>query len=332
MLAAAVNNRLRNEAGTPLGWVGAGGRMGTQMVSRLLAAGQPVKVYNRTAGTLDGLLTQGAQAVGSPGELASCDVVFVTVGGDGDFESVILGEQGLAAGAAVPSIIVDATTVSADVSASVRERAAERGVVLLAAAVSGNAKVIRAGRLSIVVSGERAAFEQVRPYLELLGRRVTYAGEGERARLVKLAHNLYLGMVIQALVEITVLGGKAGIARADLLEFINDSVMGSAFSRYKSHALVNLDFEPTFTLELLAKDLTLGLGLGESLDVPLPFSAAVRESVLETIADGYGGQDFAALIATRAKAAGVELVPENVPVPTGLESAPPANDGLQAVG
>jgi 3-hydroxyisobutyrate dehydrogenase len=303
-----------------IGWVGAGGRMGTKLVSRLLAAGRPVRVYNRTPSKLDGLIAAGATAVDSPADLASSRVVFTTVGGDGDFESVILGEHGIASGSRLPSIIVDATTVSADISASVRARLAERGCVLLAAAVSGNAKVIEAGLLSIVVSGEEAAFEQVRADLELLGHRVTYAGEGDRARLVKIAHNLYLGMVIQALVEISVLATAAGIARADLLEFINESVMGSRFSRYKSPALVNLDFEPTFTLELLHKDLTLGIDLGESLGVPLPASDAVRRLVAETIDAGFAGRDFAALIETRAHAAGIELAPEGVEVATGLEA------------
>jgi 3-hydroxyisobutyrate dehydrogenase-like beta-hydroxyacid dehydrogenase len=290
------------------------------MVARLLAAGDSVAVYNRTPAKLARLLEQGAVAVDSPADLAGCPVVFVTVGGDADFEHVILGAGGVAEVAErAPQVIIDATTVSAEISASVRARLAERGIAFLAAAVSGNAKVIRAGLLSIVVSGDRDAFDRVQPYLEALGARVTYAGAGEQARLVKLCHNLYLGMVIEALVEICVLATELGLARADVLEFINGGVMGSGFSRYKSPALVNLDFEPTFTLELLHKDLTLGIGLGDRAGVELPFSNAVRESVARTIADGFAGQDFAALIATRAKASGVELVPENVSVPTGLE-------------
>jgi 3-hydroxyisobutyrate dehydrogenase len=325
-----MSNRLRGRPdgagdGT-IGWVGAGGRMGAQLVTRLLAAGRPVRVYNRTPAKLDPLIARGAIPVDSPADLGSSPVVFTTVGGDDDFESVTVGPQGIASGSDVPPIIVDATTVSADISASVRTRLAHRGSVLLAAAVSGNAKVIEAGLLSIVVSGDERAFEQVRPDLELLARRVTYAGEGDRARLVKLAHNLYLGMVIQALAEICVLATKAGIARADLLEFINDSVMGSHFSRYKSPALVNLDFTPTFTLELLHKDLTLGIDLGESLGVPLPTSEAVRRAVAETIEAGYAGRDFAALIETRAQAAGIELIPEDVVVPTGLETVARGRD------
>jgi 3-hydroxyisobutyrate dehydrogenase-like beta-hydroxyacid dehydrogenase len=306
-----------------LGWIGAGGRMGYEMVERLLDAGYRLRLYNRTPAKIAGLVERGAEAVDSPAGLADCGIVFITVGGDADFENVILGARGVASGDRAPAVLVDLTTVSADVSASVRARLAERDVALLASPVSGNAKVIPAGLLSIVVSGPAPAFETVRPYLETLGRKVTYVGEGERARLVKICHNLYLGMVIQALVEISVLAEKGGIARSDMLEFINTSVMGSVFSQYKSPALVNLYFEPTFTLELLKKDLLLGSDAAAALGVPVPFTAGVAESVQAAIDAGFGGRDFAALIALRAAEAGLELEPEGVHVPTGLEKAAP---------
>ena len=315
-----------------LGWIGAGGRMGYEMVERLLDAGYRLRLYNRTAAKIAPLVERGAEAVDSPAGLADCGIVFITVGGDADFENVILGEHGVASGDRAPAVVVDLTTVSADVSASVRARLAERGVALLASPVSGNAKVIPAGLLSIVVSGPATAFETVRPYLETLGRKVTYVGEGERARLVKICHNLYLGMVIQGLVEITVLAEKGGIARSDMLEFINTSVMGSAFSQYKSPALVNLDFEPTFTLELLKKDLLLGSDAAAALGVPVPFTAAVAESVQAAIDAGFGGRDFAALIALRAAEAGIELEPEGVEVATGLEKSAPSAAGPVPVG
>jgi len=293
------------------------------MVARLVAAGHRPQLYNRTRAKIEPLLSQGAVAVDAPSALADCSIVFVTVGGDADFEEVILGPDGVASSDRAPSVIVDLTTVSSDVSASVRARLAEQGVALLASPVSGNAKVIKAGLLSVVVSGPEDAFETARPYLEALGRRVTYVGDGERARLVKICHNMYLGMVIQGLVEISVLAEKGGIARSDMLEFINNSVMGSGFSQYKSPALVHLDFEPTFTLELLKKDLTLGTDAAESLGVPVPFTEAVKASVQAAIDAGYAGRDFASMIEVRAAEAGLELEPEDVAVPTGLEPAEP---------
>ena len=155
-------------------------------------------------------------------------------------------------------MIIDSTTISPAVGQQIRERAATRGTAMLAAPVSGNPKVAASGRLTIVASGPREAYLKARPLLEVLARSVTYVGEGEAARLVKVCHNLMLGVVAECMAEITVLAEKGGVSRADLWEFINDSVMGSVFSRYKTPAYVNLDWKPTFTPELLLKDFHLG--------------------------------------------------------------------------
>jgi 3-hydroxyisobutyrate dehydrogenase-like beta-hydroxyacid dehydrogenase len=189
---------------------------------------------------------------------------------------------------------------------------------MLAAPVSGNPKVARSGMLTLVVSGPRDAFDEARPYLEVLGRDVTYVGEGEAARLVKIAHNLLLGVVTQCLAEIAVLAEKGGVARADLLAFINGSVVGSTFSRYKTPALVNLDFHPTFTTRLLKKDFELGLEAGRQLEVPLPVTATVHQLVTSLVGAGHGDEDFATLLLMEAAGAGLELRPEEVTVDDGL--------------
>ncbi|MEA2445260.1 MAG: hypothetical protein QOJ12_2552, partial [Thermoleophilales bacterium] len=244
-----------------LGWVGTG-RMGYALVSRLLEAGCDVAVYNRTRAKAEPLAELGATIVDTPAELADRDIVFTMVAGPKDFKEVVVGENGLLSGDAAPPIIVDSTTVSPAASLEVRAQAEERGVSLLAAPVSGNPKVVAAGKLTIVVSGPEDAYGEVQPFLDLLCAGVTYVGEGERARLVKICHNVMLGVVAQCLAEITVLAEKGGVSRADLLAFLNDSVMGSMFTRYKTPALVNLDFHVTFTPKLLRKDLDLGLDAG----------------------------------------------------------------------
>ena len=187
-----------------------------------------------------------------------------------------------------------------------------------AAPVSGNAKVIRAGKLSFVVSGPKDAFDRARPFLALMGKGAAWVGEGELARVAKICHNVFLGVVIQSLAEITVLANKAGMPRHAFLEFLNQSVMGSTFSRYKSPALVNLDFSVTFTPELLMKDLDLGLEAGRRHGAPLPLASLTRDAIQALIGNGYGAGDFAALIMMQAKAAGIELAPENVAVDDGL--------------
>jgi 3-hydroxyisobutyrate dehydrogenase len=303
-----------------LGWVGAG-RMGASLVSRLLNAGCDVAVYNRTRAKAEPLAEIGATLVDSPRDLAGRDIVFTIVSGPDDFKEVVCGEEGLLADeSSVPEVIVDSTTVSPAASAEVRRRAEERGSQLIAAPVSGNPKVVEVGKLTVVASGPADAFETVRRYLELLAAGVTYVGEGERARLVKICHNVMLGVVSQSLAEITVLAEKGGISRADFLDFLNNSVMGSMFTRYKTPALVNLDFTPTFTPQLLLKDFDLGFEAARGHGVPMPVAAVAGEIVRAMHGSGYVDQDFAALLEIEARASGLELEPEDVAVSDGLEA------------
>ena len=303
-----------------VGWIGTG-RMGAQLVLRLLKAGYDVTVYNRTAAKAQPLVDQGAKFVPRPVDLSDRDVVFVMVSTSSDLAQVATGENGLLTDpAAAPGIIVDSSTVSTQASEVLRAAADERGTSLLAAPVSGNPKVIAANKLTAAVSGPREAFEAVKDLLAQYGRGVTYVGDGEVARLVKIAHNLFLGVVTQSLAEIMVLAEKGGVRRADFLAFLNDSVMGSTFTRYKSPALVNLDFTTTFTNVLLQKDFDLGLDAGHDLGVPMPLASATRQIVAQEVGAGNTELDFATLILTVAKGAGISLEAENVPVDDGLET------------
>jgi 3-hydroxyisobutyrate dehydrogenase-like beta-hydroxyacid dehydrogenase len=194
----------------------------------------------------------------------------------------------------------------------------ERGVALLAAPVSGNPSVVDAGKLTVVVSGPSDAWEAARPYLELFGAGATYVGEGDAARLVKICHNLMLGVVAQSLAEITVLAEKGGVSRAAFLEFLNNSVMGSIFTRYKTPAFVQLDYTPTFTPLLLRKDFDLGLAAAHDLDVPMPTVATTAAMVQATVSSGRTDEDFAVLLDQQAALSGVQLKPEDAQVDDGL--------------
>lgn len=305
-----------------VGWIGCG-RMGYPLAARLIEAGADVGVYNRTRAKAEPLGVQGAQVVDTPAELADRDIVFTMVSGPDDFRAVTLGEGGLLTRRSpVPSILVDCSSVSPEVSEEVRVTAAELGTALLVVPVSGNGRVVRAGRASFAVSGPEPAYATVLPYLERLGRSVQYVGEGDRARLVKIAHNLLLGAVTQSLVETTLLVQQAGIARADYLEFVNGSVMGSMFSQYKTPTLVGREWEPpTFTLPLLRKDLDLGLDAGAKLGAKLPLTERARELVQDAIDEGHVGEDFAVLLDVQAAASGIELSPEDKSTVTdGLET------------
>ena len=301
-----------------IGWIGTG-RMGHAMAARLAKQGADLTVWNRTRAKAEPLARHGAKIASTLSELAACDIVFVMVSTWDDVREVIAGPGGLLA-AKTPRtrLVVECSSISLEGSAELRSLLAARGIDLLAAPVSGNAKVIEAGRLSFVCSGPRSAFELALPYLRMIAPAASYVGEGELARIVKICHNVFLGVVIQSLAEITILAQKAGVPRHAFLDFINQSVMGSTFTRYKTPALVNLDFKVTFTPALLRKDLDLGLHAGREFDVPMPLASITRDQVQALLGLGLGDEDFAKLIVLQARASGIELEPENVPVSDGL--------------
>jgi len=300
-----------------LGWIGIG-RMGYAMAERLAKSGADLTVWNRTRAKAEPLAALGAKIAGKLADLAACDVVFVMVSTYDDVAEVITGANGLLSGRAAPKLVVECSSISVEGSGQLRAQLAARGVDMLAAPVSGNAKVIKAGRLSFVCSGPRQAFDAALPFLRMIAPAASYVGEGELARIVKICHNVFLGVVTQSLAEITVLAQKAGVPRHAFLEFMNQSVMGSTFSRYKTPAFVNLDFKVTFTPKLLRKDLDLGLDAARTLDVPMPLCSITRDQVQSLIGHGMDEEDFAKLIVLQAMASGLTLAPEDVPVSDGL--------------
>ncbi len=310
-----------------IGWVGAG-RMGYPMASRLAKDGQDVSVWNRTKSKADPLSEYGANVVSALDELHDVDVLFTMVSTGKDLKQVYFGDDGvLSKGSNKSQIFVDCSSISSVDSNEIRERLNEKGVSYISCPVSGNGKAVKAGVLSIVASGPEDIFNTVKPYLETIAPRgVAYVGDGDLARFCKIAHNVMLGVVIQNLAEITILAQKAGVPRHAFLNFMNNSVMGSIFTQYKSNAFTNLDWTTTFTTPLLLKDLDLGLQSARELGVPMPVTAATRQVVqqhagrVEKISKDNLEKDFGMLLESVADGAGISLVPENVPIPTGLET------------
>ncbi|MDP1743060.1 NAD(P)-dependent oxidoreductase [Polaromonas sp.] len=303
-----------------IGWIGLG-RMGEAMAKRLVKAGNEVSVWNRTASKAAPLAEAGATIVGSKQDLAFCDIVFTMVSTTDDLKQVLFDEGGLVAGSAKPRIVVDSSSISQEGSAEIRTRLEGMGVGYLCSPVSGNAKVAKAGKLLQVASGPRTLYTEVEPYLQAMARKVMWVGEGELARIWKIAHNTMFGVIIQNLCEITVLAEKAGIPRHIFLESINDSVLGSMYTKYKTPMLTNLSFDQvTFTPKLLLKDMDLGLGAARAHGVAMPAAAATRESVARMVGRGHEDIDFAVLLVETAKDAGLELKSENMKMSDGLES------------
>ena len=300
-----------------LGWIGIG-RMGYAMAQLLAKAGCNLSVWNRTRSKAEPLREHGAKVVDNLTDLADCDIVFTMVSTGKDVKEVLYGVDGVMSKGRNPKIVIDSTSISIPESAEIRGELSKRGVELLAAPVSGNDKVVKSGKLMFVVSGPQSGYDLARPYLDVMGRGSSYVGSGELARIAKICHNVHLSVVIQSLCEITILAQKAGMPRHAFLEFMNNSIFGSMFTRYKTPALVNLDFHVTFTPELLRKDIDLGLSAARDMNVPMPLTSITRDVVQTLIGNGYTDQDFSTLLLLAAKASGIELEPENVPVSDGL--------------
>jgi len=300
-----------------IGWIGAG-RMGFEMARRLAKGGCDIAVWNRTRAKAEPLAKDGAKIVEGLKDLAGCDIVFCMVSTYDDVKEVIAGPKGLLSGPTKPPMVVECSSISLEGSAELRKILAARGVELLSAPVSGNAKVIKAGKLTFVVSGPESAYDAAAPYLDMMGQGSSYVGEGELSRIVKICHNVMLGVVTQCMAEITVLAQKAGVPRHAFLDFLNKSVMGSTFTRYKAPAFVNLDFHITFTPYLLRKDMDLGLAAGRNFEVPMPLASLTRDLIQSMMGAGMTEEDFSTLLLQQAKASGIELKPENKAVGDGL--------------
>lgn len=296
-----------------LGWLGTG-RMGTAMARRLIDAGENVHVWNRTPNKVVPLVARGAYAVETVRDLARRDIVFVMVSTPGDLEEVVCGPGGLLDGRSTPRVIVDCSTVSQAASARVRAAVTRGGTDFLAAPVSGNPHVVAEGKACIVASGPRNVFETVRPHLAKIAKVTVYAGDAEQSRLVKLCHNLYLGMMVQALAEVVSLAEKGGTSPAAFLDFLNGTVVASEWVRNRTPDLVSRDWTPTFTTELMQKDFDLGLGAALELDVPMPVAMSVHQLVQTAIELGHGNDDFLSLYAVQAQAADIDTSSSSIVV------------------
>jgi 3-hydroxyisobutyrate dehydrogenase-like beta-hydroxyacid dehydrogenase len=220
------------------------------------------------------------------------------------------GSDGLLTGAEVPGVIIDCSTVDAATSDEVRTAAADRGVAFLASPISGNPRVVSAGDSVLVCSGPREAFDRIAHLLRTISREAVYVGAGEESRLVKICHNLYLGIMVRALAEIVTLAEKSGVPRTSFMDFFNNTVLTSPWVKERTPDLLALDWNPTFTMELLRKDFDLGLAAGRSEEVYMPMSASVLQLIQEAIGRGYRDQDFLAMFEVQAASSGMTVTPE----------------------
>ncbi|MFG1803749.1 NAD(P)-dependent oxidoreductase [Micromonospora carbonacea] len=288
----------------PVGLLGTG-RMGTAIGRRLLAAGSGLTVWNRTPARTGPLVADGAVAAATPADVAACEVVFVAVSASADLLAVLDGPEGLLARPDGLRVVVDCSTVSAAASARARQLAADAGVGFVAAPVSGNPAVVAAGRACFVASAPAEQFAVAEPLLGRIGRAAVRVGDGEQSRLVKLCHNLYLGVLVQALAEVTALAEKGGADREAFLRFLGETVVGSPWVRDRTPALAAGDLTPTFTTALLRKDFDLGLAAAREHEVPMAVAGLTHQLVQAAIGRGLGERDLLSLFAVQAQASGL---------------------------
>ncbi|MGM0931075.1 MAG: NAD(P)-dependent oxidoreductase [Actinomycetota bacterium] len=291
-----------------LGWLGTG-RMGSAMANRLLTAKHDVAVWNRTRTKAEALQSNGASVVNDLVDLAARDIVFIMVSTPADLQEVVLGPAGLLSGPNRPKAIVDCSTLSPDISASVRAQVQAQGVDFLASPISGNPHIVAAGESIIVASGSKKTFDLARPYLDEIGKSSVWAGADEQARVVKICHNLYLGLIVQSLSEVTTLAEKSGVSRDAFLAFLNNTVLASDWVRKRTPDMLSLDWTPTFTMDLLRKDFDLGLSAARSAEVPMPLAASTRELIQTAIGRGFRDSDFLSMFQVEAESAGMSLEP-----------------------
>jgi 3-hydroxyisobutyrate dehydrogenase-like beta-hydroxyacid dehydrogenase len=268
--------------------------MGTAMSERVLDAGYPLVVYNRTPAKADALAARGAAvATAAAGVVEQADVVLTSLADDSALEAVA---GDIVASASPGTILVDTSTVSPAVSARVASLADAASVDYLRAPVSGNPTVVRAGNLRFIVSGAPETLERAEPVLHAIGPIIHYVGEGEQARIVKLAINLMIAGLGQLMSEALVLAEASGVSRSDMLDVMEDSAVGAPFVKYKKEPLLRDDFSATFTTTLMEKDIDLVLDVAEQAGVELPVARELKTLLRATAEAGYADDDFIALL------------------------------------
>jgi len=276
----------------PVGLIGLG-NMGTAVAERLLDAGFELVVHNRTPGRAEALGARGAVLASSAADLAGrVDVVLTSLADDDALEAVA---RQVVDAARPGTVLVDMSTVSPTSSARVASHAQSESVEYLRAPVSGNPTVVRAGNLSFIVSGPAETLERVEPVLRAIGPTIHHVGDGEQARVVKLAVNLMIAGLGQLMSEALVLGEAAGVSRAALLEVMGSSAAGAPFVKYKTEPLLHDDFSATFTTALMEKDIDLVLETADEAGVELPVAREMKGLLRAAIEAGYGDDDFIAL-------------------------------------
>ena len=286
------------------------GKMGLPMAGHLRAAGNAVTVADLDPQRLALAAAQGFGVEARGAGIGGAEAVFSSLPHD----DALLAVAGLVASRAGRGLVfVDTSTVSLQASDEAAAVLDEAGVEYLRCTVSGNNKMAEAAQLTTMVSGPRAVYDRLLPLLSTFGPNRFYLGEGEQARLMKLVVNLMIAQTSAMLAEGLALGRKGGLDWQDMWQVLGASAVASPILKAKGVQLSQRDFTPTFTVEQMLKDIGLILDAGAASDVPLPQTAMTQQLMRSAIAQGDGQQDYAAIIKTAERGAGLAPLPEDKP-------------------
>lgn len=290
-----------------IGFIGLG-VMGKPMAKRLLEAGYPLIVWNRTRSKMEELVSAGAKGANSPKEVAeNSDIVITMVTDSPDVEEVVLGSNGVIEGAREGMILVDMSTISPYVAKRIAAKLAEKGVKMLDAPVSGGDIGAKQGTLSIMVGGSLDTYKKVLPIFKVLGKRITYMGPNGSGQMTKLCNQIICALNIQAVCEGLTLAAKAGLELEKLLNVVTAGAAGSWMLSNLGPKMVKGDFEPGFRIKHQIKDLRLVLEAASNLKLPLPGTALVQQMLRAVEAEGLGDKGTQALIVAMEKLANFKV-------------------------
>jgi 3-hydroxyisobutyrate dehydrogenase-like beta-hydroxyacid dehydrogenase len=289
-----------------LGFVGLG-VMGSRVVKRLLDAGHTVTGYNRTSSKAQWLVDAGMLLADSPRAVAeSADITFSMVTNTSALRNVMEGPDGLLAGISVGKIHVDMSTVSPAFSQEMAKQVEAKGASMLDSPVSGSVITLEEGKISLMVGGDPAVFEKIKPILLDIGPKATYVGGNGLAVSMKIATNLSLAVQMLAFSEGVLLAEKSGIKREVAVEVLVNSVIASPMVKYRGPFVLQMPDEAWFNVNMMQKDMNLALEMGRQLDVPLPTTAATNEFLTAARGMGFEEQDFAVIFDVLANLSGVK--------------------------
>lgn len=290
---------------TRIGWIGLG-HMGLPMCLRLISGGHTVSVFNRTAAKTVPAVDAGASIADTPAEVsAQSNIVFTMVADADALSDVLTGSDGILASLQPGHILVDMSTISAEQSASFNTLITAKGCRYLRAPVTGSTVFAASGKLGVLCSGDRSAYDEVLPLFELMSVKQYYLGSQEEARTMKLAMNMMVGMTAQMLAESLTFGSRAGLDWQQMLSVFSDSVIASPLVKYKAESLKARSFDAAFSVKLMEKDFNLALSAAQEKNIPLPMTALTKQLLTSARANGRGDQDFSVLVLVMEELAGI---------------------------